>query len=333
MAIRKTNTGWQVDILTDGRGSRRIRKTFKTKAEAARYERWVRAKVHSDAEWQPPKKDHRRLTDLVDRWLEVHGLQLKDGKRRAQMMRAAATAMGNPRATKFTASHFTEYRARRIEDGRKISTVNRELAYLRAMFRELERVGEWALANPVAKVRQFRVDETELAWLTREEIAALWRSLRQSSNPDVLRVARLALATGARWSEAEGLRGDQLYPDRVVFGQTKGARVRVVPISSRLVRSLDTGHRGRLFVSCYSAFRTAVDRAGLDLPPGQCAHVLRHTFASHFMQRGGSVLVLQRILGHTDIRMTMRYAHFAPDHLEEAVRYNPLAPRRHNVDT
>jgi hypothetical protein len=34
--------------------------------------------------------------------------------------------------------------------------------------------------------------------------------------------------------------------------------------------------------------------------------------------------VLQRILGHTDIKMTMRYAHFAPDHLEDAVKLNPI---------
>ncbi|WP_228261177.1 tyrosine-type recombinase/integrase, partial [Klebsiella pneumoniae] len=54
-------------------------------------------------------------------------------------------------------------------------------------------------------------------------------------------------------------------------------------------------------------------------------HVLRHTFASHFMMNGGNILVLQRVLGHTDIKMTMRYAHFAPDHLEDAVKLNPLA--------
>ncbi|OVZ90739.1 hypothetical protein CBW58_15105 [Yersinia frederiksenii] len=34
---------------------------------------------------------------------------------------------------------------------------------------------------------------------------------------------------------------------------------------------------------------------------------------------------MQRVLGHTDIKMTMRYAHFAPDHLEDAVKLNPLA--------
>ncbi len=57
---------------------------------------------------------------------------------------------------------------------------------------------------------------------------------------------------------------------------------------------------------------------------GQLTHVLRHTFASHFMMNGGNILVLQRVLGHTDIKMTMRYAHFAPDHLEDAVKLNPL---------
>ncbi|KVE75715.1 hypothetical protein WI99_37670 [Burkholderia cepacia] len=60
------------------------------------------------------------------------------------------------------------------------------------------------------------------------------------------------------------------------------------------------------------------------LPDGQLTHVLRHTFASHFMIRGGNILTLQRILGHQSLMMTMRYAHLAPDHLEEARRLNPL---------
>ncbi|HDU2405131.1 TPA: tyrosine-type recombinase/integrase, partial [Klebsiella pneumoniae] len=76
---------------------------------------------------------------------------------------------------------------------------------------------------------------------------------------------------------------------------------------------------------CYGAFRSALERTGIELPPGQLTHVLRHTFASHFMMNGGNILVLQRVLGHTDIKMTMRYAHFAPDHLEDVLRYNPFS--------
>lgn len=86
--------------------------------------------------------------------------------------------------------------------------------------------------------------------------------------------------------------------------------------------------RGRLFARYYSAFRIAVRRAKIELPAGQISHVLRHTFASHFTMNGGNILVLQRILGHTDIKMTMRYAHFAPDHLNDAVMFTPLVRLR-----
>jgi site-specific recombinase XerD len=71
-----------------------------------------------------------------------------------------------------------------------------------------------------------------------------------------------------------------------------------------------------------------VDRAGIELPDGQLTHVLRHTFASHFMQRGGDLLVLQRILGHHSITVIQRYAHFAPEHLDQALYLNPLADFR-----
>lgn len=42
------------------------------------------------------------------------------------------------------------------------------------------------------------------------------------------------------------------------------------------------------------------------------------------MMGGGNILVLQQILGHSTIMMTMRYAHFAPDHLEAALTLNPF---------
>lgn len=54
-------------------------------------------------------------------------------------------------------------------------------------------------------------------------------------------------------------------------------------------------------------------------------HILRHTFASHFMMNGGNIRILRDILGHADISMTMRYAHFAPDHMTEAISLNPIA--------
>jgi site-specific recombinase XerD len=49
------------------------------------------------------------------------------------------------------------------------------------------------------------------------------------------------------------------------------------------------------------------------------AHILRHTFASHFVMRGGDLPSLKKILGHAKIEMTMRYAHLAPDYLKKSI--------------
>lgn len=45
------------------------------------------------------------------------------------------------------------------------------------------------------------------------------------------------------------------------------------------------------------------------------------------MMNGGNILVLQRVLGHASLQMTMRYAHLAPDHLQEVLKLNPLAKK------
>lgn len=66
-------------------------------------------------------------------------------------------------------------------------------------------------------------------------------------------------------------------------------------------------------------FSRVLATTSIKLPIGQATHVLRHTFASHFVMRGGKILVLQKILGHTSLAMTMRYAHLAPEHLQDAL--------------
>ena len=71
-------------------------------------------------------------------------------------------------------------------------------------------------------------------------------------------------------------------------------------------------------------FSRVLETTSIKLPEGQATHVLRHTFASHFVMRGGNILTLQKILGHSSLTMTMRYAHLSPDHLQDALTLNPL---------
>lgn len=61
-----------------------------------------------------------------------------------------------------------------------------------------------------------------------------------------------------------------------------------------------------------------------DLPQGQATHALRYSFATHFMINGGSIITLQRILGHSRIEQTMTYAHFASEYQQDAVTLNSL---------
>lgn len=108
----------------------------------------------------------------------------------------------------------------------------------------------------------------------------------------------------------------------MTYNYTKSGKSRSVPISKKLYEELIEEVP---FVSCSAAFRKAVERAGIDLPRGQLTHVCRHTFASHFIMNDGDIITLQKLLGHSDIKLTMRYAHMAPTHLLEVVEKNPLA--------
>ena len=241
--------------------------------------------------------------------------------------------MGSPLAIEFSAQLFTAYRAKRL-DGHFVRTnriaevsprtMNLEQAYFLAVFNELKRLGEWDAPNPLENVRQFRTEESEMAYLTGEQINLLLDACRHSSSKDLEMVVKICLVTGARWSEAETLKGSQITAGKVTFIKTKGKRNRTIPLAPEIIAEIPKKN-GALFKPCYNAFRTAIEKTGIELPAGQLTHVLRHTFASHFMMNGGNILVLQKILGHTDIKMTMRYSHFSPDHLEEALLLNPLA--------
>ncbi|AZI51342.1 integrase [Pantoea agglomerans] len=115
-----------------------------------------------------------------------------------------------------------------------------------------------------------------------------------------------------------------ISPYKLTVINTKGKKNRTVPLARSLYDEL-IARKGAPFSPCYKQFYRVIRLAGIELPEGQMTHVIRHTFASHFMMAGSNIIVLQCILGYSDIRVTMRYAHFPPDHLEDAIHLNPLA--------
>lgn len=332
MSISRTEKGWLVDIQPGGRGAKRLRKTFRTQAEARNWEVWVKSNANNQADWMPEKKDLRRLDELAAIWFDHHGKELRAAEDTYKRIKAAIAALKNPIASEFNAQVFAGYRTQRLDAGISLNTVNREHAYMRAMFNELIRLGVWKRDNPLKDLRQFKVQENELSFLTKEQIDALLPELKKSTNPHVDLVSRICLATGARWSESEQLQPQQVRQRLIQFARTKTGKARAVPISQEMQNEIFAHHAehrnmGAIFAGCTGAFKEAIDRANIQLPLGQLTHVLRHTFASHFMINGGNILTLQRILGHQDLKTTMRYAHLAPDHLDTARMLNPLTLR------
>lgn len=329
MTIRKLPSGkWLCECYPHGKATgNRVRKQFATKGEALSYERRLLVNKNTLEVGVAAVK----LIDLVQRWYDMHGKTLESGESRLVKLKAICERLGDPLAHEVDKNMFAVYRERRLSGewlakGRKAikeATVNREQSYLHAVFSELKRLGEWEDANPLDGIRQFKEGDQELSFLYDDEIKRLLAACDDSENKSLGIIVRVCLATGARWGEAEGMRQSQVLPGRLSFINTKSNKNRTVPISKRLQDMLPK-KRGELFSTAYDAFKHALKRAGIELPAGQRTHVLRHTFASHFMMGGGNILVLQQILGHSTIMMTMRYAHFAPDHLEAALTLNPF---------
>ncbi len=330
MTIKRSDSGWLVDSQPGGRGGKRFRKTFKTQAEAKAYEAWLTTQVNQDSKWHPEKRDTRKLSELIELWFTHHGSGLKAGANTHSRLKLACEAMGNPVADRFSVNTFATYRTQRLAAGIAANSVNREHAYLRAVFNELKRLGQWKKPNPLAELRQFKIEEREMSYLTLDQVQDLLQKLVEGKNRHSMMIAKVCLATGARWSEAENLEVRHVRNAQIQFAGTKSGRVRNIPISEQFEKELHGHHEkketgSRFFAYAYAAFRDAVDRVGLVLPDGQLTHVLRHTFASHFMINGGNILVLQRALGHASLTMTMRYAHLAPDHLQDVMKLNPLS--------
>ncbi len=145
--------------------------------------------------------------------------------------------------------------------------------------------------------------------------------------------------TGARISEAIGLDIDDLdLPGRSVLLRGKGGKQRLVPLGSFAARALEAylvrvrpelvrQGRGtpRVFLnsrggglsrqSAWTVLRTAADKAGLstDISP----HTLRHSFATHLMEGGADVRVVQELLGHASVTTTQIYTLVTVDQLRE----------------
>jgi len=322
-----TNIGgqkpWFLDIQPGGRGHKRYQRKFKTKAKALAFEITIKQKVLHDSDYHEPVKDNRILQDFVRLWFKNTGQHLSSGKDTHDRLIQASSAMSSPFIRTFKPVVFLDYRSNRIDQGISPATLNRELQTFKSLFSDLIRSGQFEGKNPFLSIRKIKTHQPKTVFLSSEQIITLFSHLKMADS-DAYLISMVCLATGARWGEAQALSLSDLSNNMIHFHDTKSKKSRSVPINPIFYKQLfDRLSFAATFKDSYSTFSRRLYDSGIDLPKGQRTHILRHTFASHFMINGGNILVLKEALGHSSLEMTMRYSHLAPDSMLEVLQKNP----------
>jgi integrase len=178
-------------------------------------------------------------------------------------------------------------------------------------------------------------------FLSAAEINALQIALsdHEPSHPKAVRIVRLLLLTGCRFNEIAALTWPEVDLARgITTLRASKTGMRIVYLSEAAATELAGIERienepyvfpaargGRHYQGAQKVWRSIRKAAGL---PDVRIHDLRHTFASTALAEGASVVVVAKLLGHTQLRTTARYAHLAADAVRDAANRVGVAVTR-----
>lgn len=321
------HSGWWLADFVDSAGKRHREKVSRDEAEAREMLALLEGQAIRERYLDLRPLKRVRFGEYAEIFLDRAKNDVGSWKRYAASLGSLKPLFGNSNLTSIDAESIERFKQARVKDVAQ-ATVNRDLQCLRRMF-NLAIAWGYARENPVRLVKFFREKNACLRYLTREEFARLI-----SLCPEPLRpVVTVAVNTGLRLGELLALlwRDVDLENGFVSVNDPKNATPRKVPINSTAHASLlglrqftkglkvFTDSAGDPFKSrtVEWQFRRSLDQAGIQ---DFRFHDLRHTCASWLAMAGVPILTIKEILGHKDIRMTVRYAHLAPDQRVDAVK-------------
>jgi integrase/recombinase XerC len=213
------------------------------------------------------------------------------------------------------------------------TTAGRKLATFRSFFRYLCREGTLT-RNPARSLVGPKKDQRIPTYLQEQEAGDLMTASDKTSKSEERDTAVLELlySTGMRCSEIVGLALDDVdFGNRSIRILGKGRKERWVPFGSPALLALTaylktrTGVSGRDPVFAGANAKPLSDRTvrrivarGLvraSIRTKASTHTLRHSFATHLLQRGGDLRSIQELLGHSSLSTTQRYTHVNPKYL------------------
>jgi integrase len=295
------------------------------------------------------KRYAKRLGEIEDEgWFpgenilfrEVWGKYLREEvkyKAPGTQMRAEQSAkkflpeMGDLTLSQITPAILSAYRAKRLEDGVTVSTVVKELQFVRRVFSLAKRDWQYVRQSPFEFFRMPAANDHRVRFLEAGQFEKLLKACPSWLRP----IAIVARYTGMRRGNVLGLTWGQVdLEGRVVnLDNTKNGRRLSIPLTETPYKAFEALRRSKIVrLDCPYVFH----QNGEPLSPHQVSvafkrackrakienfrfHDLRHDFASSLVQRGSDLYVVQNLLGHSDGRMTQRYAHLKVEQLRKAV--------------
>lgn len=327
----KKGSIWYLDYAVDGRRVRKKLGPSKRLAELALAD----IKVKLERKEVGFTRSDRRLSEVIEEYLkhskahatpESHLLNIN-------VLAKFKEFLGDARLKNITNFQIEKYKNQRREEGAKPSTVNRELAIVKALF---NRGVEWDFLtkSPAAAVKKFKEPKRQARFFSKDEVA---RILAEAEGPLKL-MLQVLVNTGLRREELLHLSWDDVdLGRRLLIIQAKDGwrpkdyEVRHIPLNDGALAAFKTLRQATDAPKCYvfsdgnggsfsadyltRQFKALLKRFKI---PGHL-HALRHTFASHLVMKGADLYTVAKLLGHANIKTTEIYAHLAPDYLKSAV--------------
>ena len=306
----------------------------------------------SNKQITPEAKLVQRSEEIVDRfldaiWMERGLSQNTLGAYRADLMTLCRElAKAGKTVDAATKSDLLDFIAQRVESGAKPRSTARQLSSFRRFFRYIVREGLRS-KDPTVDIEMPRIGRTLPKTLSEDEVDAL---LNAPNTDEPLghrdrAMLELLYATGLRVTELINLRQSQInFNQGVLRIVGKGDRERLIPIgdeSQRWLKDFMNGPRMEILLerqtdylfptrrgnrmtrqAFWHIIKRYASQAGLHATISP--HVLRHAFATHLLNHGADLRVVQLLLGHSDISTTQIYTHVARERLKQLhARHHP----------
>ncbi len=296
-----------------------------------------------------------RVTDLIARYVEVHLThlaKLNAADQRSMMVKFIGPAWGRMLVTEVS-SYDVELLLNKVAEGRarpaktKPNNRVRKLQGAKPTPVRANRVGEvvrkmfayaikwgWREDNPAMGFRR-RMETPRERYLSQDEIARLATALDGAEDTRAANIIRICMLTGARVGEVRQARFEDFNLEHLSWTKpattTKQRRVHRVPISDEAAVIVRL-RRQAVFAGCPWLFpgdtpgqpvqevRRFWQRIQRDADiPDVRIHDLRHTFASLLVSGGASLEMIGKLLGHSQMQTTQRYAHLMDSPLRAGV--------------